>query len=80
MGLAPYGEPKYVDLILDKLIDLKEDGSFRINMDYFNYGAGLTMTSKKFHRLFGHRPVSPKVRSDKKRWILQDPFSRLPKR
>src|SRR5436190_12320377 len=45
MGLAPYGEPKYVDVILRELIDLKEDGSFRINMKYFNYGVGLTMTN-----------------------------------
>ena len=56
MGLAPYGEPKYVDVILDKLIDLKEDGSFKMNMEYFNYCAGLTMTSEKFHRLFGGPP------------------------
>jgi len=56
MGLAPYGEPKYVDVILDKIIDLKEDGSFRLNMEYFNYAAGLTMTSEKFHQLFGGPP------------------------
>jgi len=53
MGLAPYGEPKYVDLIYQNLIDLKEDGSFRLNMDYFNYATGLTMTNRKFDRLFG---------------------------
>ena len=47
MGLAPYGEPKYVDLILEKLIDLKEDGSFRMDMSYFNYCQGLTMTSRQ---------------------------------
>ena len=52
MGLAPYGEPKYVDLIFEKLIDLKEDGSFRLNMKYFNYATGLTMTNKKFSDLF----------------------------
>jgi len=56
MGLAPYGELKYVDLILDNLLDLKDDGTFRLNMKYFNYCAGLTMTSKKFHKLFGGRP------------------------
>lgn len=56
MGLAPYGEPKYRDLILEKLIDLKEDGSFKLDMSYFNYGAGLTMTSDKFHSLFGGPP------------------------
>ena len=53
MGLAPYGQPKYVDLIRENLIDLKEDGSFRMNMDYFDYLAGLTMTNKKFAKLFG---------------------------
>ena len=56
MGLAPYGEPKYRDLILDKLLDLKEDGSFRLDMSYFNYCQGLTMTGKKFHDLFGRPP------------------------
>jgi len=53
MGLAPYGEPKYVDLILDKLLDLKDDGTFRLDMQYFNYCTGLTMTNKKFADLFG---------------------------
>jgi carbamoyltransferase len=56
MGLAPYGEPKYVDQILNHLLDLKEDGSFRLNMDYFNYSVGLTMTNHKFHALFGGPP------------------------
>ena len=51
MGLAPYGEAKYKDLIYKYLIDVKEDGSFKMNMDYFNYCAGLTMTSNKFHKL-----------------------------
>jgi carbamoyltransferase len=53
MGLAPYGEPKYKDLILDKLIDLKEDGSFRLDQSYFNYATGLTMVNQKFVDLFG---------------------------
>lgn len=53
MGLAPYGKPKYVQMILDHLIDLNEGGSFKLNMKYFNYCAGLTMTNKKFHGLFG---------------------------
>lgn len=53
MGLAPYGEPKYVDLILSNLIDLKDDGTFRLNMKYFNYCAGLTMTNSHFDELFG---------------------------
>ena len=59
MGLAPYGEPKYVQTILDELIDLKEDGSFRMNMRYFNYCAGLTMTNGHFDRLFGGVPRKP---------------------
>ncbi|MCX6152047.1 MAG: carbamoyltransferase [Ignavibacteriales bacterium] len=62
MGLAPYGEPKYKDLILTELIDLKEDGSFRLNMEYFNYCAGLTMTNKKFHKLFGGEPRKPETK------------------
>ncbi|MCO6472099.1 MAG: carbamoyltransferase [Melioribacteraceae bacterium] len=59
MGLAPYGEPKYVDLILNELMDLKDDGSFKLNMKYFNYCAGLTMTNSKFHKLFGGEPRKP---------------------
>ena len=59
MGLAPYGEPKYVDLILEHVMDLREDGSFWLDMDYFNYCQGLTMTSEKFHRLFGGPPRQP---------------------
>jgi carbamoyltransferase len=59
MGLAPYGEPKYKDLILSELIDLKEDGSFRLNMKYFNYCTGLTMTNKRFDNLFGGPPRKP---------------------
>ena len=64
MGLAPYGEPKYVDLILRELLDLKEDGSFRLNMSYFNYGVGLTMTNAKFGRLFGRPPRSGGIQID----------------
>jgi len=56
MGLAPYGEPTYVQKILDNLIDIKEDGSFKLNMKYFNYCQGLTMTSPAFHDLFGGPP------------------------
>ncbi len=59
MGLAPYGEPKYVDKILDHLIDVKEDGSFKLDMSYFNYATGLTMTSNKLHELFGAPPRKP---------------------
>jgi len=67
MGLAPYGEPRYVDQILGKLIDLKEDGSFKMDLSYFNYCEGLTMTSKKLNRLFGRaarRPESPISQDD----------------
>ena len=56
MGLAPYGEPKYVNKIFDHLLDLKEDGSFRLDQSYFNYCTGLTMTNKRFHSLFGLEP------------------------
>ena len=56
MGLAPYGEPKYVQKIFDHLVDLKEDGSFRLDQTYFNYCTGLTMTGPKFHALFGGSP------------------------
>lgn len=59
MGLAHYGEPKYKDLILNKLIDLKEDGSFRLNQSYFNYATGLTMTNEKFADLFGEPERKP---------------------
>ncbi len=59
MGLAPYGQPKYADLILDKLLSLKEDGSFRMDMRYFNYANGLTMTNRKFDGLFGGPPRKP---------------------
>ncbi len=59
MGLAPYGEPRYVQTIYDNLIDLKEDGSFRMNMEYFDYCAGLRMTSRKFDALFDGPPRAP---------------------
>ena len=59
MGLAPYGSPRFRDKILDNLIDLKPDGSFRLNMDYFDYCVGLTMTNKKFDALFGGPPRAP---------------------
>jgi carbamoyltransferase len=66
MGLAPYGEPRYVDLILEKLIDLKEDGSFRMDMSYFNYAQGLTMTSRKFDALFGAPPRKSGARPEQR--------------
>lgn len=59
MGLAPYGQPIYVDLIKTHLIDIKPDGTFRLNMRYFNYPAGLTMTNRRFDRLFGGPPRQP---------------------
>jgi carbamoyltransferase len=61
MGLAPYGRPVYRDVILRDLIDLKPDGSFRLNMRYFNYCQGLTMTGCRFHRLFGGPPRKPEA-------------------
>ncbi len=62
MGLAPYGEPKYVGLILDELVDLREDGSFTLNQAYFNYLTGLTMTNGAFDKLFGGPPRDPESR------------------
>ena len=56
MGLAPYGEPKYSKIIKEYLVDIKEDGSFRLNQDYFDYATGLKMTNKKFNSLFDHEP------------------------
>lgn len=61
MGLAPYGEPIYVDLILDNLLDLKEDGTFRLNMEYFGYATGLTMTNQRFAKLFGQPAREPEA-------------------
>src|SRR5438477_9355099 len=63
MGLAPYGEPKYAGVILRELVDLRDDGSFKLNMEYFNYLHGLTMTNGGFDRLFGGpaRPLESKV-------------------
>lgn len=61
MGLAPYGEPKYVDLMLDEIIDLKDDGSFKLNSRYFNFLSGLTMTSRAMDELFGGAPRSPET-------------------
>ena len=59
MGLAPYGKPIYVDQIINKLIDLKEDGTFILNQKYFNYSTGLTMTNDKFDNLFNNPPRKP---------------------
>ena len=60
MGLAPYGKPIYKDLIIERLIDLKEDGTFKLNMNYFNYATGLTMTNRKFEEVFGFPVRNPK--------------------
>ena len=59
MGLAPYGKPRYADLIRDKLVKVSEDGSFQLDMSYFNFATGLTMTNKKFNKLFGGPPRVP---------------------
>ena len=66
MGLAPYGSPKYENLIKDNLVDIKDDGSFRLDQNFFNYATGLTMTNEKFHNLFGQKP-----RNSKKEKITQ---------
>ena len=60
MGLAPYGNPKYKDLILDNVVHVKNDGTFRLDQSYFNYATGLTMTNNKFHKLFGQKPRNSK--------------------
>ena len=59
MGLAPYGQPKYADIIFKELIDVKKDGSFRLNMKYFNFATGLTMTNERFSKLFGQKVRDP---------------------
>ena len=68
MGLAPYGEPKYKDIIYEHLIDVKDDGSFKMDMSYFDYNVGLTMTNDKFNSLFGGAPRKPESELRKKRW------------
>ncbi|MFC3230497.1 carbamoyltransferase [Marinibaculum pumilum] len=70
MGLAPYGDPVYRDLILDNLVDLKPDGSFRLNLDYFDYCTGLRMTNAKFDALFGHAYRSPEGQLDQRHMDL----------
>jgi carbamoyltransferase len=87
MGLAPYGELKYVDLILNNLLDLKEDGTFRLNMKYFNYTVGLTMTNRKFDKLFGGPPRKPESPVTQKemdlarsiQWVTEEVVLRLGK-
>jgi carbamoyltransferase len=70
MGLAPYGNPIYVNQILDDLINLKDDGTYRLNMDYFNYATGLTMTNTKFDRLFGGPPRKPESQIEQREMDL----------
>ena len=70
MGLAPYGVPRYAQQIRDNLIDLKADGSFRLNLDYFNYCTGLTMTNERFHALFGAPPRDPELLLEQKHMDL----------
>lgn len=70
MGLAPYGRPIYEDLIFEHLIDLKDDGSYRLNMEYFNYCQGLTMTNSKFDKIFGGPPRKPETQLGQKEMDL----------
>ena len=70
MGLAPYGEPRFADLIMDKLIDVKPDGSFRLDLDYFDYATGLTMTNERFDALFGSPPRGPEQQLDQRHMDL----------
>ena len=70
MGLAPYGKPKYKDLIYEHLIDVKDDGSFKMNMKYFDYSVGLKMTSNKFNKLFGGPPRKPESKLTQKEMDL----------
>ena len=73
MGLAPYGEPRYADLILDNIFDLKADGTFHMDMQYFNYATGLTMTNERFDALFGGPPRSPNHPSRSVKWTSPRP-------
>ena len=71
MGAAPYGKPKYAAKILEELVDLRDDGSFKLNMKYFAYDYGLTMTNERFARLFGHprREARARWRSSTGTWL-----------
>jgi carbamoyltransferase len=70
MGAAPYGEPKYQDTILEHLMDLREDGSFKLNMKYFAYDYGLTMTNRRFEQLFGHPRREPESKMEQFHWDM----------
>ena len=69
MGLAPFGEPKYVDAIFKHLIDVKEDGSFVLDMSYFDFAVGSTMTNNKFHQLLAQHLELVNLKYLKKKWI-----------
>jgi carbamoyltransferase len=70
MGAAPYGKPKYVSKILEELVDLREDGSFKLNMKYFAYDYGLTMTNHRFDKLFGHPRRDPESKMEEFHWDM----------
>jgi carbamoyltransferase len=70
MGAAPYGDPKYVDAILEHLVDLREDGSFKLDMKYFAYDYGLTMTNRRFEKLFGHPRRKPESEMEQFHWDM----------
>lgn len=70
MGLAPYGEPRFAAAIRENLVDVKDDGSFRVNLDYFDYCTGLRMTNERFHKLFGGPPRNPESRLGQKEMDL----------
>jgi carbamoyltransferase len=77
MGLAPYGEPRFTDMILEHLMDVKEDGTFRLDMDYFNYCTGLTMTNRKFHDLFGGPPRKSESQLDQRHMDIAASIQRV---
>ena len=76
MGLAPYGEPKYIDIIKTNLIDIKDDGSFRLNQKYFNYATGFTMTNKRFDDLFKKKKENLKLKLKNFIWTLLHRFKK----
>ena len=77
MGLAPFGKPKYSKIIKDNLIDIKTDGSFRLNQNYFDYATGFTMTNDKFSKLFGKKRRKPEKKFQIFIWILHPQFKKL---
>ena len=77
MGAAPYGTPKYADKILDQLVELRSDGSFRLNMRYFGYDSGLTMTNRHFDALFGHPRREPEAKMDAFHWDMAASVQRV---